>query len=97
MVGVPAAGHHRVELLAGLVPGGQAVHGVDRDPLGGVHGGGVPQLHRARTYSAGRVILRWVRVCCTARAPVGGVQDGPPVTVLDPVGRPWAAGGRCGG
>ena len=32
MVGVPAAGEHGVELLAGLLPGEQSVHGVGRNP-----------------------------------------------------------------
>ena len=39
-----ASAQHRVQLLAGLLPGGQAVHGVDRHALGRVDGGGVPQL-----------------------------------------------------
>ena len=44
MVGQGAAGHHCVELLAGLGAGGQAVHAVGRDALSGVHGARVPQL-----------------------------------------------------
>ena len=39
-----AAGQHGVQLLAGLLAGGEAVHGVHRDSLGGVHGGGVAEL-----------------------------------------------------
>ncbi len=39
-----AAGHHGVELLPGFLPGGHAVHGVDRHPLGAVHGGGVAEF-----------------------------------------------------
>ena len=44
VVGRRAAGHHRVELLARLGAGGQAVHGVRGDALGGVHGAGVAEL-----------------------------------------------------
>ena len=40
----PAAGQHGVELLPGLLTGGEAVHGVDRESLRGVHGGGVAEL-----------------------------------------------------
>ena len=44
VVGLRTAGHHRVQLLARLGAGGQAVHGVRGDALGGVHGAGVAQL-----------------------------------------------------
>ena len=44
VVGVPAAGEHRVQLLAGLGAGGDAVHGVGGDALGAVDGGGVAEL-----------------------------------------------------
>ncbi len=37
VVGVPAAGQHGVQLLPGLLPGQQAVHGVGGDALG-AHG-----------------------------------------------------------
>ena len=43
VVGVPAAGEHRVQLLPGLLPGQQAVHGVGGDALGAVDGGGVTE------------------------------------------------------
>ena len=39
VVGVPAAGEHRVQLLPGLLPGSEAVHGVGGDALRGVDGG----------------------------------------------------------
>src|SRR5699024_3823361 len=88
VVGVPSAGHHRVELLARLLAGGQAVGDVDRHPLGGVHGGGVPELDVGRDVvgrqgdlAAGAGVLQ------DQGAGVGGVEHGPPVTVLDPVGR----------
>ena len=43
VVGVPAAGEHGVQLLSGLQPGQQAVHGVGGDALGAVDGGGVTE------------------------------------------------------
>ena len=43
MVGVPAAGEHRVQLLSGLLPGQQAVHGVGGDALGGMNSGRVAE------------------------------------------------------
>jgi hypothetical protein len=43
MVGVPAAGHHRVQLLPGFLAGQQAVHGVGGDALGAVDRGGVTE------------------------------------------------------
>ena len=46
VVGGPSAGEHRVQLLPGLLPGGQAVHGVGGDALGGVDGGGVAETGR---------------------------------------------------
>src|SRR5665647_2144017 len=81
-----AAGHHRVELLAGLLAAGQCVHRVHRDALGGVHRGGVPELGPGLDVFGGQA----------HRAPGLGVLDGevagivdaqhhPPVAVLDPV------------
>ncbi len=46
MVGVPAAGEHRVQLLAAFGAGREAVHRVDRHALGGVHGGRVAEFGR---------------------------------------------------
>ena len=46
VVGVPAAGEHGVQLLPGLLPGQQAVHGVGGDALGTVDGGGVAETGR---------------------------------------------------
>ena len=48
VVGGPSAGEHGVQLLAGLLPGEQAVHGVGGDALGGVDGGGVAETGRVR-------------------------------------------------
>ena len=46
VVGVPAAGEHRVQLLPGFLPGQQAVHGVGGDALGGVDRGGIAETGR---------------------------------------------------
>ena len=43
VVRVPAAGEHGVQLLPGLLPGDQSMHGVGGDALGGMDGGGVAQ------------------------------------------------------
>ena len=54
VVGDPAPGQHGVQLLPGLLAGGQAVHGVGGDPLRGVHGGGVAQLNRLGDVAGGQ-------------------------------------------
>jgi hypothetical protein len=46
MVGVPAAGEHRVQLLPGFLPGQQAMHRVGGDALGRMDGGGVAKTGR---------------------------------------------------
>ena len=46
VIGGPSAGEHGVQLLPGLLSGGQAVHGVGGDALGGVDGGGVAEAGR---------------------------------------------------
>ena len=43
VVGAAAAGHHGVELLAGLLTGHQAMHRVGGHALRGMHSGGVTQ------------------------------------------------------
>ena len=43
LVGMPATGEHRVQLLPGLPPCQQAVHGVGGDTLGRMDGAGVPE------------------------------------------------------
>ena len=86
-----AAGEHRVELLAGFLAGGEAVHGVGGDALGGVDGGGVAQLGGGLDVGSweadGAAVLG---VLHGQPAPICWVvqgQDGPAVAVLDPVGR----------
>ena len=54
VVGGPAAGEHGVQLLAGLLPGEQAVHGVGGDALGGVDGGGVAETGRGADVVGGQ-------------------------------------------
>ena len=46
VVGMPAAGEHGVQLLPGLLPGHEAVHGVGGDALGGMDGGGIAETGR---------------------------------------------------
>ena len=71
VVGVPAAGEHGVELLAGLLPGEQAVHGVGGDALGAVDGGGVAEAGRGSDVVGGQPArCGWLRVCRTVRSPV---------------------------
>ena len=53
VVGVPAAGEHGVQLLAGFLPGQQAVHGVGGDALGAVDGGGVAETGRGADVVSG--------------------------------------------
>ena len=87
VVGVPAAGEHRVQLLPRLLPGQQAVHGVGGDALGAVDGGGVAEAGRGRDVIRGELALELAAAVpdgeLTAAVDVG---DGPAVAVLDPVG-----------
>ena len=46
VVGVPAAGEHGVQLLPGLLPRCEAVHGVSGDALSGMDGGGIAETGR---------------------------------------------------
>jgi len=41
MIGMPATGEHRVQLLPRLLPGQHAMHSVGGDALRGMDGGGV--------------------------------------------------------
>ena len=87
VVGRSAAGEHRVELLARLGAGGQAVHGVGGDALGGVHGAGVAELGGGLDVVGGQA--DGAAVLGVLHGQVAAVverQDGPPVAVLDPVG-----------
>jgi hypothetical protein len=54
VVGVPAAGEHGVQLLPGLLPGQQAVHGVGGDALRSMDGGGVAETGRLMYVIAGQ-------------------------------------------
>ena len=89
VVGGGAAGEHRVELLAGLVAGGQAVAGVGGDALGAVDGGGVAELGGRGDVVGGQGdASAGAGVLDRAGDPSWrDVVDGPAVAVLDPVGR----------
>ena len=86
VVGDPAPGQHRVQLLPGLRAGDQSVHGVGGDPLRGVHGGGVAQLNRFLHIVGGQPNSAAAAVVphCQAAIP-GDIEDGPPVPVLHPI------------
>ena len=71
VVGVPAAGEHGVQLLPGLLPGQQAVHGVGGDALGAVDGGGVTESGRGRDVIRGELALELA----------AAVPDGEPTAV----------------
>ena len=87
VVAALASGEHRVELLAGLGAGGQAVHGVGGDALGGVHGAGVAELGGGLDVLAGEADGAAVLGVLDGEvAAVVEGQDVPPVAVLDPVG-----------
>ena len=86
VVGFGAAGEHRVQLLSGLSPGGQAVHGVHGDALGAVDGGGVPELDGGGDVLRGQGQVVPGADVFDRQGPVAGdVLDGPAVAVLDPV------------
>ncbi len=65
VVGVPAAGEHCVQLLAGEVVAGEAVHGVHGHALGGVDGARVPEFDGVAGVVGGQ----------GDREPVAGVLD----------------------
>src|SRR4029450_10961905 len=87
VVGVPAAGEHGVQLLSGLLPGQQAVHGVGGDALGRMDGGGIAKPGRRLNVVGGESDGQLAAVVpdgeVTAPADAG---DGPPVPVFHPVG-----------
>jgi hypothetical protein len=88
VVGVPAAGKHRVQLLPGFLPGQHTVHGVAGNALGGMDGAGVAETGRGahivdRQPDGGVAAVVPDREV-TAPADTG---DGPTVAVLNPVGR----------
>ena len=87
VVGVPAAGEHGVQLLPGLLPGQQAVHGVGGDALGGVDGGGIAETGRGRDVVGGQPDGEVAAGVPHGQVAVAAdVGDGPAVAVLDPVG-----------
>jgi hypothetical protein len=69
VVGVPAAGEEGIRLLAGLLPGEQAVHGVGGNALGGVDGGGVAEARRSIDVVGGESDRVVAAVCRTVRPP----------------------------
>ena len=87
VVGLPAAGEHRVQLLPGLLPGQQAVHRVGGDALGRMDGGGIAKTGRG-TYIVDRQPDGQVAagVSDGQVTVFGDVSDGPAVAVFDPVG-----------
>ena len=87
VVGDPAAGEHGVQLLAGLLPGGQAVHGVGGDALGGVDGGGITEAGRGLDVAGGKSDGEPAAVMSDCQVAVSADSgDGPAVAVFDPVG-----------
>jgi len=87
VVGVAAAGEGDVQLLAGLVAGAHGVAGVGGDTLCAVHGGGVAELDvRGDVVDGEGDPTAGVGVDDVEAAIVVDGADGPPVTVLDPVG-----------
>ena len=84
----PAAGQHGVELLPGLFTGGEAVHGVDRESLGGVHRGGVAELGGGLNVGGRQPYpVPVAQVLDVKIAVAADGAYGPAVTVFDPVGR----------
>ena len=87
VVGVPAAGEHGVQLLPGLLPGQQPVHGVGGDALGRMDGGGIAETgrgaHIVDRQPNGQLAAVVPDRQVTAPADAG---DGPSVAVLHPVG-----------
>jgi hypothetical protein len=87
VVGVPAAGEHGVQLLPGLLPGHQAMHGVGGDALRTVNSGGVAQTgrlpHIVTRQPDGQLAAGVPDRELTAAVDMG---DHPAFPVLDPVG-----------
>jgi hypothetical protein len=87
VVGVPATGEHRVQLLSGLLPSQQPVHRVGGDALGTVNSGGVPETGRGA-----HIVDRQPNGEVAAVVPHRQVSapadtdDGPSVAVFHPVG-----------
>ena len=87
VVGVPAAGEHRVQLLAGFGAGGDAVQDVGGDALGAVDGARVAEFDGLGDVAGGQDHGLPVGLVDRAEVAVGGdAGDGPAVAVADPVG-----------
>src|SRR4029450_4984913 len=87
VVGVPAAGEHGVQLLPGLLPGQQAVHGVGRDPLRGMNGGGVTESGWGRDVIRGELALELAAAVSDGEATAAvDVGDGPAGAAFHPFG-----------
>ena len=86
VVGDPSPGEHRVQLLSGLLPGGEAVHRVGRYALGGVDRGRVAETGGGLDVVGGQpdtepaVVMSNLQVAVSADS-----GDGPAVAVFDPV------------
>ncbi len=92
VVGGPAAGDHRVQLLSSHQLINQSVGGVGGDALGSVNGGRVSKLDRL-SHIAGGQRDRFASAAMRGMDAAVGVEggDGPAVAVADPV----AAGGEA--
>jgi hypothetical protein len=79
VVGVPAAAEHGVELLAGLLPCEQSVHGVGRNPLSAVDRGGVAETGRFADVVGGQLDGAVAAVVPDGQGTFSAeVGDGPP-------------------
>ena len=86
MIRGPAAGEHRIQLLAGFPSGDQAVQGVGGDALGGVDGGGVTQPGGGLNVVDGEPCGEVAAVVSNDQIALAAYSsDGPAVTVLHPV------------
>ena len=87
VVSGPSAGEHRVQLLPGLLPCGQAVHCVGGDALGAVDGGGVPEAGPIADVVRGEPDSEVAAAVADDQvAPATYSSDDPTVSVLDPIG-----------
>jgi hypothetical protein len=86
MIRNPSAGEHGVQLLPGLLSGGEAVHGVSGDPLSGMDRRRIAQLDRFADV-VGREPDGELAAGVPDRevAVSADVADGPPVAVLHPI------------
>ena len=83
----PAAGEHGVQLLAGLLPRGEAVHRVSRHALGGMDGAGVAETGRGLDVVGGESDGEPAAVVPDSQLTVPtDMGDGPAIAVLNPVG-----------